>query len=59
MKGGPREGAGRHPVGTTARAVVRKVFLTPDEDAQLRELSAAEGISPSEWLALRSGLRAP
>lgn len=57
MKGGRREGAGRHPVGDVARSVVRKVFLTVDEAGRLQELSAAEGISPSEWMAQRSGLR--
>ena len=57
MKGGSRPGAGRHPVGDSARSIRVPVFLTPDEVVALDGVRGAR--TRSEWLMASSGLRAP
>jgi hypothetical protein len=54
-RGGPRPGAGRHPVGDSARSVRVPVFLTPDEVVALDGARGAR--TRSEWLMAVSGLR--
>ena len=55
--GGPREGAGRRPVGPVALSERVTVLLSPPELATLDQERGF--LTRSEYLAIKAGLRAP
>lgn len=56
MKGGIREGAGRHPIGDAPRSVRVSVFMTVDEVARLD--TTRGDVTRSEFLVTQAGIRA-
>ena len=55
--GGPREGAGRRPVGPVALSERVTVLLSPPELATLDQERGP--LTRSEYLAIKAGLRPP
>lgn len=55
--GGPREGAGRRPVGPVALSERVTVLLSSPELATVDQERGP--LTRSEWLAIKAGLRAP